>query len=219
MKRVFVTGTDSATGKTVVSCALLQKLAGQGKQAVGYKPIGRNSQQTALGLRNHDALLLQSASTLELPYPAINPLAYADDEVSTSQETPVDYALLSQGLAKLSAQVDTVVVEGTGGWRSLMSDRRPLSEWVVQEQLPVIMVVGIQSGCISHALLTAQAILSDGLSLVGWVANRINPGLAHYAQIIEVLQEKLPAPLLGEIPYLLRPEQKPLAGYLTREWV
>jgi dethiobiotin synthetase len=49
---------------------------------------------------------------------------------------------------------------------------RPLSEWVVQEQLPVVMVVGIQEGCINHALLTAQAIANDGLP-DGWVANRI----------------------------------------------
>ncbi|VDZ79051.1 putative dithiobiotin synthetase [Salmonella bongori] len=67
------------------------------------------------------------------------------------------------------------MLRGTGGWRSLMNDLRPLSEWVVQEQLPVFMVVGIQEGCINHALLTAQAIASDGLPFIGWVANRINP--------------------------------------------
>ena len=70
-----------------------------------------------------------------------------------------------------------------------MNDLRPLSEWVVQEQLPVIMVVGIQEGCINHALLTAQAIANDGLPLIGWVANRINLGLAHYAEIIDVLSK------------------------------
>ena len=74
-----------------------------------------------------------------------------------------------------------------------MNDLRPLSEWVVQEQLPVLMVVGIQEGCINHALLTAQAIANDGLPLIGWVANRINPGLAHYAEIIDVLGKKLSA--------------------------
>lgn len=70
-----------------------------------------------------------------------------------------------------------------------MNDLRPLSEWVVQEQLPVLMVVGIQEGCINHALLTAQAIANDGLPLIGWVANRINPGTAHYAEIIDVLSK------------------------------
>ena len=107
-----------------------------------------------------------------------------------------------------------MVVEGTGGWRSLMNDLRPLSEWVVQEQLPVLMVVGIQEGCINHALLTAQAIANDGLPLIGWVANRINPGLAHYAEIIEVLSKKLPAPLIGELPYLPRAEQREQSQYI-----
>ncbi|HFT1972482.1 TPA: AAA family ATPase [Escherichia coli] len=90
----------------------------------------------------------------------------------------------------------------------------PLSEWVVQEQLPVLMVVGIQEGCINHALLTAQAIANDGLPLIGWVANRINPGLAHYAEIIDVLGKKLPAPLIGELPYLPRAEQRELGQYI-----
>jgi len=75
-------------------------------------------------------------------------------------------------------------------------------------------VVGIKEGCISHALLTAEAIAADGLTLAGWVANRINPGLAHYAEIIDVLRDKLNAPLLGELPYLPRAEQRDLSGYL-----
>lgn len=61
----------------------------------------------------------------------------------------INYPLLSNGLASLCEKVDHVVVEGTGGWRSLMNDLRPLSEWVVQEQLPVVMVVGIQKGALT----------------------------------------------------------------------
>ena len=149
-----------------------------------------------------------------MPYEAINPIALSEEESSVAHSCPINYTLLSDGLANLSQQVDNVVVEGTGGWRSLMNDLRPLSEWVVQEQLPVLMVVGIQEGCINHALLTAQAIANDGLPLIGWVANRINPGLSHYAEIIDVLSKKLPAPLIGELPYLPRPEQRELSQYV-----
>ena len=73
---------------------------------------------------------------------------------------------------------------------------------------------GWDSGRLNHALLTAQAIANDGLPLIGWVANRINPGLAHYAEIIDVLSKKLPAPLVGELPYLPRAEQRELANYI-----
>lgn len=214
MKQIFVTGTDTGVGKTVVSRALLQKLTEGNKSTVGYKPVAKSSQQTEMGPRNKDALVLQSSSSLQLPYAAINPYTVLDDEVSTSQDVCIDYAVLSSGLKALAVQSDHVVVEGTGGWRSLMSDLRPLSEWVVEERLPVVMVVGIKLGCLSHAILTAEAIVNDGLPLLGWVANRINPGLAHYAEIIEVLSSKLQAPLLGELPYLPRAETRDLAKYL-----
>ncbi|MGS4338592.1 dethiobiotin synthase [Klebsiella michiganensis] len=213
-KRFFITGTDTAVGKTVVSRALLQALAASGKSVAGYKPVAKGSKETPDGLRNKDALVLQSVSSLVLPYEAVNPIALSEDESSVAHSCPINYGLLSDGLQRLSGQVEHVVVEGTGGWRSLMNDLRPLSEWVVQEQLPVLMVVGIQEGCINHALLTAQAIANDGLPLIGWVANRINPGLAHYAEIIEVLSKKLPAPLIGELPYLPRAEQRELSQYI-----
>jgi dethiobiotin synthetase len=213
-KRFFITGTDTAVGKTVVSRALLQALAASGKSVAGYKPVAKGSKETPDGLRNKDALVLQSVSTLSLPYDAVNPIALSEEESSVAHSCPINYSLLSDGLLQLSGKVEHVVVEGTGGWRSLMNDLRPLSEWVVQEQLPVVLVVGIQEGCINHALLTAQAIASDGLPLIGWVANRINPGLAHYAEIIDVLRKKLPAPLIGELPYLPRAEQRELSQYV-----
>ena len=191
LKRFFITGTDTSVGKTVVSRALLQALASQGKTVAGYKPVAKGSKETPEGLRNKDALVLQSVSTIELPYEAVNPIALSEEESSVAHSCPINYTLISNGLANLTDKVDHVVVEGTGGWRSLMNDLRPLSEWVVQEQLPVLM-----------------------LPLIGWVANRINPGLAHYAEIIDVLGKKLPAPLIGELPYLPRAEQRELGQYI-----
>lgn len=214
LKRFFITGTDTAVGKTVVSRALLQALSASGKSVVGYKPVAKGSKATPDGLRNKDALVLQSVSTIKLPYDAINPIALSEEESSISHHAPINYSLLSGGLQRLSDQLDCVVVEGTGGWLSLMNDLHPLSDWVVQEQLPVLLVVGIQEGCINHALLTAQAIANDGLPFIGWVANRINPGLAHYAEIIDVLSKKLPGPLVGELPYLPRAEQRELGAYI-----
>jgi dethiobiotin synthetase len=214
VNRLFVTGTDTAVGKTVVSRALLQSFIQTGQSAVGYKPVARCALKTADGLRNKDAQVLQNSSSIDLPYLAINPLAFQEEEICTHPGQIIDYGLLTRGLTSLTQQADRVVVEGTGGWRSLMNDGRPLSCWVVEQQLPVVLVVGIQSGCISHALLTAEAIARDGLPLVGWVANRINPGLAQYSDIIEVLQDKIAAPLLGELPYLPRAEQRDLTSWV-----
>lgn len=106
-----------------------------GKTVAGYKPVAKGSKETPEGLRNKDALVLQSVSTIELPYEAVNPIALSEEESSVAHSCPINYTLISNGLANLTDKVDHVVVEGTGGWRSLMNDLRPLSEWVVQEQL------------------------------------------------------------------------------------
>lgn len=214
LKRVFVTGTDTEVGKTVVSRALLQAIQAAGYSAVGYKPIAVGSEETPQGLRNRDAMILQQASSLALNYDEVNPITLREEIANAYTGEALDYSTMSRGLQHLSATAQHVVVEGTGGWRVLMQDQRPLSEWVVQEQLPVILVVGIKLGCISHAILTAQAIINDGLPFVGWIANRINPGLSHYAETIDALRQKLSAPQLGEIPYLYRPEEKALARYI-----
>ncbi|NDL63132.1 dethiobiotin synthase [Acerihabitans arboris] len=214
LKRIFVAGTDTAVGKTIVSRAILQNLAARKLSVAGYKPIARGSQETAEGLRNKDALVLSASSTLQLPYEQINPITLREEEISAYSGEEIDYGLMSGGLQHLAALADMVVVEGSGGWRTIMSDYRPYSNWVVQEQLPVVLVIGIKLGCINHALLTAEAIINDGLPLLGWVANRINPGLAHYAEIMDILRNKIPAPQLGELPYLPRPEQRDLSGYI-----
>lgn len=121
LKRFFITGTDTSVGKTVVSRALLQALASQGKTVAGYKPVAKGSKETPEGLRNKDALVLQSVSTIELPYEAVNPIALSEEESSVAHSCPINYTLISNGLANLTDKVDHVVVEGTGGWRSLMN--------------------------------------------------------------------------------------------------
>lgn len=208
---LFVTGTDTDVGKTVATLAILQLLNTTGTKAVGYKPIADNCIDTTEGLRNKDALLIHKASQLNVSYEEINPIQLGNNYES---DTQVNFDKIQHGLDHLNKQSDTVIIEGNGGWRYLLNNNTFYSDWVKQQKLGVILVVGIQHGCVNHSLLTAEAIKQDGLPLIGWIANRINPGLAHYAQIINRLQQHLEAPLIGEIPYLLRPEEKELAQYL-----
>ena len=183
-ERYFVTGTDTEVGKTVASSALLQAARMQGKTTAGYKPVASGSEMTAHGLRNTDALALQRNSTLELAYSAVNPYTFAEPTsphiISADEGRPIDFAVLSAGLRALERQAD----------------------WVQIEQLPVILVVGVKLGCINHAMLTAQAVQQAGLRLAGWIANDVvAPGRRHQ-EYLATLKRVLPAPFLGEIPWL-----------------
>lgn len=206
IKRWFITGTDTDVGKTVASCALLQAAALEGYRTAGYKPVASGSQMTADGLRNSDALALQANSTQALSYAQVNPLtlreATSPHIASVSEGQDIHLPVLSEGLRQLEQSADWILVEGAGGWFTPLSAQATFADWVQQEQLPVIMVVGVKLGCINHALLTALAVQQAGLPLVGWVANEVIPAGRRQAEYLATLTRMISAPLLGVIPHL-----------------
>jgi len=205
-ERYFVTGTDTEVGKTVASCALLQAANRAGFRTAGYKPVASGSEMTTDGLRNTDALALQRNSGVALKYEDVNPYTFAEPTsphiVSEDEGRPIDAHALSAGLQALSHKADWVLVEGAGGWYTPLAADWTFADWVQAERLPVILVVGVKLGCINHALLTAQAIAQAGLPLVGWIANDVIPPGKRHTEYLATLTRLLPAPLLGEIPYL-----------------
>jgi dethiobiotin synthetase len=206
-KAFFVTGTDTDVGKTVVSCGLLAALNARGLSTAAIKPVAAGCEQTADGLRNDDALRLQQAMSLSLHYDEINPVALAPaiaPHIAAGQAgRRVNLAqLIGVSRGVLMHKADVTLIEGAGGWRVPLNAREFLSGLAVQLNLPVIMVVGMRLGCISHALLTAEAIARDGLTLAGWVANRCVAQMDCYEENVAAIRDRLHAPLLGEVPYL-----------------
>lgn len=215
-ERYFVTGTDTEVGKTVASCALLQAANLRGLRSAGYKPVASGSEMTAHGLRNSDALALQHNSSLPLAYETVNPYTFAEPTsphiVSAATGVAIDPQAISAGLRALETQADWLLVEGAGGWFTPLSETLTFADWVQAEQLPVILVVGVKLGCINHAMLTAQAVLQAGLPLAGWVANDVAaPGKRH-AEYLATLKRVLPAPFIGEIPWLGEAAERAATG-------
>lgn len=203
----FITGTDTEVGKTVASTALLQAANQRNLKTAGYKPVAAGSEEMNGEWVNEDAMALLTHSSVSLSYQQVNPCLFhapCSPHIAAEMEgKSVDFNTLSAGLAELKTRdADLVIVEGAGGWRVPVSSSLTLASWVKQEKLPVILVVGVKLGCLNHALLTAEAIRFDGLELVGWIANRVNPGVEHYSEIVATLKHQLNAPLIGEIPYL-----------------
>ncbi|ADM98008.1 dethiobiotin synthetase [Dickeya dadantii 3937] len=218
-ERWFVTGTDTEVGKTVASVALLQAARQAGYRTAGYKPVASDCEVTPQGIRNGDALQLQANSSVVLPYDAVNPIAFLEPTsphiVSAVEKRPIAFSTLSDGLRALERQADWVLVEGAGGWFTPLSERHTFADWVREETLPVILVVGVKLGCINHAMLTALAVRQAGLRLAGWIANVVQPPGRRHQAYLQTLQERIPAPMLGEIPYLSLPIQQDIGDYLN----
>lgn len=217
-QKYFITGTDTEAGKTVATTAFLQAAACAGHQTAGYKPVASGSEMTAEGPRNSDALALQAYSTVGLRYDEVNPCTFVEPTsphiVSELEKRPVDPQVLSAGLRHLEPLADWVVVEGAGGWYTPLTADYTFADWVIAEQLPVVLVVGMRLGCINHAVLTAQAIAQSGLHLAGWIANDVQETGKHHQAYMDTLTRMLPAPLLGEIPYLSAGTDVNLGQYL-----
>ncbi|BGI50742.1 MAG: dethiobiotin synthase [Arsenophonus endosymbiont of Ceratovacuna japonica] len=205
-KCFFLTGTDTNVGKTVTSCLLLQAASKLGYKTAGYKPISSGNEQSTVSLKNLDAKLLKINSNIKLNYYDINPISFMQKTsphiASQLSEKIIDWQIMSSGLNKLKQLANWIIVEGIGGWYTPICNKQTLADWVIQQQLPVILVVGIKLGCINHAILTLEAIEKSGLLLSGWIANEIISPDQYKKYYLQILQQKISAPLLGIIPYL-----------------
>ena len=209
---LFVAGTDTGIGKTHAACTLLHALRAGGLRACGMKPVASGCIETVHGLQNEDALALRAASSTPLPpYPRSNPVAprepLSPHLAAAHEGATIALPPLRAAFDALRAGHDAVVVEGVGGWRVPLAPGLFASEIARQWNLPVVLVVGLRLGCLSHSLLSAEAILADGCRLAGWIGNRIDPAMAAVEENLATLRELLPAPCLGVLPHGVVPAQ------------
>lgn len=217
----FITGTDTGIGKTRIATGLMHSLAGSGAKVAGFKPVAAGCERTPSGLRNADALALQAASSPDLDYEQVNPVALeaaiAPHIAAEEAGTPIRIDELVSACRELEARVDHVVVEGAGGWRVPLGAQEDMSDLAQALGLPVILVVGLRLGCINHALLSVDAIRARGLPLAGWVANAVDGDYPRLAENVAALEARIPAPSLGMVPYLDDRGPGAVAGYLELE--
>ena len=217
---LFITGTDTDVGKTICAKALLQAASKQNMTTLAYKPIAAGCEITEAGLRNDDALILQKNSSIAVPYHAVNPISFqlpiAPHIAAELENKPISLDLISQGLQSLQQKnADLFIVEGAGGWRLPLNDKQMLSDWVVEQNLPVILVVGMKLGCLNHAVLTYETIINDGLNVVGWIANQLQADMPYYQENLQMLSKKIDAPKIAELPYLSNINELDLAQFVN----
>ena len=196
----FITGTGTDVGKTFVACQLLHAAQQQGLRTLGLKPVAAGAEMTVEGLRNDDALLLQQASSVQLSYNTINPFCFAEPVAphiaAQRNNTALGADAIAENIHDTLETVDAnyVLVEGAGGWRVPLNDTETMADAVKLLNIPVILVVGMKLGCLNHALLTAEAIANDGLTLHGWIANDLGNPMPLLAENIAALEQRLTAP-------------------------
>ena len=201
----FVTGTDTGVGKTLVCSELLRSAGRAGLRSSGMKPVATGAVRVAAGLRNDDALALLRASSEPGGYDIVNPYCFeppvSPHLAARASGVTIDLARIADCARQLTARCDWLVVEGVGGWRAPLSETLTVADMACELQLPVILVVGVRLGCLSHALLAAESIRASGLRLAGWIGSQLDPEMLLQAENLATLAEKLGRPALAVLPW------------------
>lgn len=220
-RALFVTGTDTGVGKTVIAAALLRGLRERGQRVAGMKPVASGCRKSPDGIVSDDALALIAEASESAPYRIVNPYGFippiAPHVAAVEAGTRIDLRELERAYRILSGLADVVVIEGAGGWLTPIDAKHALADFARKVKADVVLVVGLRLGCLNHALLSAQAIEHSGLKLAGWVANAIDPGFERVSDNVRALQERLKAPLLGQVAHLSTPGAAAAVEYLSLE--
>lgn len=218
---LFITGTDTGIGKTWATLCLMRALQSRGLSVVGMKPVATGAIWREGRLVNEDALALQEAGSVSLPYELVNPYVF-EPPVSPHIAAElagerIDSARIVEVFHELRRRADCVLVEGVGGWKVPLNEREQVADLAMALGLPVIMVVGLRLGCLNHALLTYESIKASDIRHAGWIANQITSDFPYAEENIRTLDLALGLPPLAQLPYFEAPCQPPECGLAPHE--
>lgn len=209
MKRhqgLFITGTDTEVGKTIVSVALLAMFKRRGVRVAAMKPVASGAKKINNNYINDDALKLQQEASIDVHYAQVNPYVFpaaiAPHIAAAQVGVEIDFKTIKRSFQSLAKQSDFVLVEGVGGWLAPLNRQQTVADLAIELELPVLLVVGLRLGCINHALLSARAIEQSGARLQGWIANKVQGDYPCIDENIEAIGLRLHAPLLATLDYL-----------------
>ena len=206
-KNIFITGTDTNIGKTIVACSILFKINQQKRQAIGVKPISTGAKIINQQYQQQDTLALQEYSKIPIEHnqsnpwcfePAISPhiaanyckkeikIADVRDHLYVLQQKYQEYFLLAEGAGGICCPINN---------KNTMLDLMQILNW------PVIVVIGLKLGCLNHSILTINRLQQSGIKIAGWITTETNPMQAKNENL-QSLKQYIQAPHLGDIPYL-----------------
>jgi dethiobiotin synthetase len=213
---VFVTGTDTGVGKTMVTAALCHCLRRRGVSVGVMKPIetGLRSPTSA----QSDAVRLKRAAGSVAELSLIRPYSFRDPvaplTAARSERKTIDLDWILTLAARLQRQHAFLLIEGVGGLYVPLTPADDVMDLIVRLKLPVIVIGRVQLGGINHARLTLEAFERRNIAVTALVLNRTAPAVGKTAQQQErattlLLREFAHVPVLGPLPY---------AKHTTRDW-
>jgi dethiobiotin synthetase len=222
---LFITGTDTGVGKTLVAAALAAWCRQQRIDVGVAKPVATGGVGRPGALVSTDVpLLIRAAGVSDSPR-LVNPVCYADPlapyAAAVRARRPVRWSAMVSAVRVLSRRHRLLIVEGVGGWLVPITARRCVSDLARALGWPVLIVARLRLGTFNHTLLTVEQARRDGVPILGVLLNAAEPPGGAAARLAEAsavrhLPALLPVPVLGVLPHRSGLAQRPsqLAAWL-----
>ena len=214
-KRLFVIGTDTDSGKSVITATLLYKMQIQEISAIGIKPISSGAQIINNEIFQEDIALLNQYSSI-VDADNLSPWCYepaiAPHIAAKLAKLPITCNAVLDYLKKIDNKYPNthIIAEGAGGINIPINDNEFFTDILKQINWPVIFVIGLKLGALNHSFLTYKALQQDNIKICGVIAKQVAP-MQNVNENIATLKQHIKAPWLGFIPWF--EEQQTIETY------
>lgn len=206
MKGLFITGTDTGVGKTVVAGALAAALRARGMDVGVMKPVATGCPRRREGLVSEDAEFLAKAADVLDPLDEICPIRLAEPLAPTVAAAragvALDLAPMWRAWRRLRKAHAVMLVEGIGGALCPVTPNRSVADLAQTFRLPVLVVARPGLGTINHTAMTVEVLRARGLEVAGIVINRYDHDTEDVAALTgpDEIQRATSVPVLGLVP-------------------
>jgi dethiobiotin synthetase len=174
---LFITGTDTGVGKTLITGGIAAVLRRQGLKVGVFKPIASGCRNDG-GLVSDDTEFLALCADADYSLSVITPVTYKTPAAPVTciqvEGRPIDYEEIAAAYNYLCENCDVVVVEGIGGAMVPIDGEHTILDLAVEFNLPTVIVARPNLGTINHSLLTIEAVRNAGLPVAGLVISGYN---------------------------------------------
>jgi len=204
---LFVTGTDTGVGKTLITAGLAAALRGRGIDVGVMKPVETGCPSRRGRLMPLDAMMLREASGSRDALHLINPYRFREPlaPIVAAQRSGrrIDIGKIRERFGHLVDRHRAILVEGAGGLMVPITETSSFLDLAALLRLPLLVVIGSRLGALNHARLTVEAALHARLSVVGAILNHPtgDRSLARKTNL-SILRRLLPVLVVAEIPHI-----------------
>lgn len=219
-KGIFITGTDTGVGKTVIAAGIIRALGRKGVKAGAMKPVETGCIDEGGNLVALDGTFLRKIAGMDEPAEIVTPVRFsyplAPMVAAELEGKSVDLDAVMRAYSMLITKYDFLVVEGAGGIMvpikesggSMITGLIPsaffMSDLIKSLDIPVVIVARAGLGTINHTLLTVMHAIGEGIEVLGVIINSNEPAGNTAAERTnpEVLRRICPVPILAAVPFV-----------------